>query len=186
MEREKMPGLGVQPQTEPPKYYHADTYNTESPRTLAVGLSTPLEARWARFFDLLGVPWVPGWPLRFWLPFDGSEPGDYPRGFPNLKGLWVGVGEFPPSDEMRAQLREVARVSGHWCHLLIGPPRPGFEVWSWRLGDGRNIDGERGIADLVLTDDNQDSFCCNCFNVDFAINTVPSGGNVRRALEAVA
>ena len=35
------------------------------------------------------------------------------------KGLWVGVSEFPPSEEMRQICREVAHNSGHWVHCSL-------------------------------------------------------------------
>jgi hypothetical protein len=140
--------------------------------------------RWARFFNLLNVPWMAGWPLPFWLPFNGSCPGDYPRGFPDLKGLWVGVSEFAPSDEMRARLRLVAAVSGHWTHLLVGEPQPGFEVWSWRISERGNIDGRCRVADLELTWENHRNF--SCFDIDFSFNTVPGGStDVRNAFRAM-
>ena len=148
------------------------TYNPKPPEKLAVVLSTPLEARWAKFFDLLNVPWVLGWPLPFWLPFDGSSLGDYPRGFPTQKGLWVAVGEFSPSDEMRQRCRDVAARSGHWTHFLVGNPQPGFEVWSWRVSERINVDGRCEVSDFEK--------CWNppwvggsIFDVDFFVHTVP-------------
>jgi hypothetical protein len=142
---------------------------------------TLLEARWARFFDLLQVRWESGWPLPFWLPFTFQS--EYARGFPPERGLWVGVSEFAPNDEMCQRYRDVALQSGHWTHLLVGQPQPGFQVWSWRLGDGRNIDGRYGVADVELTWENQDNF--SCFDIDFTFNTIPSGIAVQKAFRAM-
>jgi hypothetical protein len=168
------------------EYIDANTYNATASQNLAVVLGewkpTSLERRWARFFDLLQIPWTSGWPLPFWLPFDGGW--EYPGGFPNVKGLWVGVSEFPPSDEMRQIFREVAHKSGHWVHLLVGEPQPGFEVYSWRKSHRLDIDGQYGVADLELTWENFDNF--SCFDIDFSFNTVPgTSRNVRNAFLAM-
>jgi hypothetical protein len=170
------------------EYIDNDTYNANASLPLASQLCgrfpTRLETRWARFFDLLQIPWMEGWPLPFWLPFDGDW--EYPRGFPNRKGLWVGVSEFPPNDEMRARCRAVAQYTGHWTHLLVGEPQPGFEVYSWRISErGINIDGRYGVADLELTWENFDNF--SCFDIDFSFNTVPGGStDVRNAFAMMA
>ncbi len=190
MERKKVPGAElVSPltgQKQDSALNNANETNPENFRTLAVDLAgrqlTALEARWAKFFDLLNVNWVLGWPLTFWLPFNGSSLGDYPHGFPTQRGLWVAVSEFAPNDEMCARLRDLAARSGHWTHLLVGEPQPGFEVWSWRQSDCINIDGRHGVADFEQ--------CWEypwvggtSFDLDFAINTVGASGPSRISVQ---
>jgi hypothetical protein len=81
-----------------------------------------LEARWAVFFDALGVAWEyepEGFELDggarylpdFWLPFrqDGW-------------GYWVEVKPYAPTDTERRKLRTLAVASGHHSYLLCGTP----------------------------------------------------------------
>ena len=77
-----------------------------------------LEARWAVFFDALGVAWEyekegfdlgpAGWYLPdFWLP---------------LAGLWAEVKPGPPGDAERERAEALVRATGRPCALLVGAP----------------------------------------------------------------
>jgi hypothetical protein len=106
-----------------------------------------LEARWAVFFDALGLEWeyepegfdLDGdWYLPdFWVPMPNhySGPG---------AGYWCEIkkpGE--PSETEKRKARNLARLSGHNTMILSGSPYPGcVEVWKF-CRDGRECNWGR-------------------------------------------
>jgi hypothetical protein len=142
---------------------------------------TALEARWARFFDLLQVRWIynlridqlgPG--LPFWLAFQEGIQSHYKAGFPEERGLWVAISASEPDAALKLRLRNLASQSNHWVHLLVGEPRPGFGVWSWRLSRQITIDGRHNVADFDLY--HAGSPVTAGFVIDFAFNTIGGAG----------
>jgi hypothetical protein len=114
-----------------------ELYSANGNPSLSVVLNEPspsaLEVRWGRFFSLLRVrsTYDPteyhselGQPLPFFLAF--SSGGHYAQGIPSERGLWVAVSASAPDRAMYERLRDLARQSGHWVHLLVGEPQPGF------------------------------------------------------------
>jgi hypothetical protein len=162
-----------------------------------VPFPTEIEARWARFFDLLRVRWVYnpridqlGRALPFWLAFTEEIQSHYQEGFPEERGLWVAISATAPDATTKLRLRNLASQSNHWVHLLVGEPRPGFGIWSWRLSRRGTIDGEHDVADFELY--HAGSPKTAGFVVDFAFNTISCDGGddgdrpfIERAFEAM-
>jgi hypothetical protein len=160
---------------------------------------TPLEARWARFFDLLQVRWAYnpridqlGKPLPFWLAFAEGMQCHYKAGFPEERGMWMAISASEPDAATKLRLRNLASVSQHWVHLLVGEPQPGFGVWSWRLSRHTTIDGRYGVADLQLNWMCPENFptvpegCSAAFDTDFN-RTIGRDGHttIERAFQAM-
>jgi hypothetical protein len=153
---------------------------------------TPLEARWAEFFDLLKICWEYnpridqlGRPLPFWLAFSEWAQCYYPAGYPEERGMWVDISPTEPDPALKLRLRNLASQSDHWTYLIIGAPQPRFEVWSWRLSKGITIDGRHELADLKSNWMRIEDY--TSFTTDFAFNTI--GGDhttVERAFLAMA
>ena len=97
------------------------------------------------------------------------------------RGLWVAVSACVPDNAMHDRLRDLAARSGHWVHLLVGEPQPGFEVWSWRQSEHINIDGKHGVADIATDWLNYDWSKGSAFDVDFAAHTVGRHSDIANA-----
>jgi hypothetical protein len=162
-----------------------------------VPFPTELEARWARFFDLLRVRWVfnpridqLGRALPFWLAFTEEIQSHYRQGIPEERGLWVAISPSEPDAATKLRCRNLASQSNHWVHLLVGEPQPGFCVWSWRLSQRITIDGRHNVADFELY--HAGSPKTAGFVVDFAFNTIDCDGGddgdrpfIERAFQAM-
>ena len=85
-----------------------------------------LEARWAVFFDALGVKWeyekqgysLPSGPYLpdFWLPLQaGYQRTQFPRGC-----YWVEIKPVRPTEDEINLLMELTRVTGHNSFLVAG------------------------------------------------------------------
>lgn len=97
-----------------------------------------LEARWAVFFDALGVKWEyekegydlreAGWYLPdFWLP---------------QVEMWAEVKATEFTQEQSEKCRQLARQTGHSCFELVGIPHPKpYYAWGW--------EGENFTSDIV-------------------------------------
>jgi hypothetical protein len=83
-----------------------------------------LEARWAVFFDALGMEWQyekEGYNLGqegyylpdFWLPYESGEPG---------WGHWVEIKPLAPTDSECRKLAALAKLSGHRTYCCAGDP----------------------------------------------------------------
>lgn len=92
-----------------------------------------LEARWAVFFDALGMEWQyekEGYNLGqegyylpdFWLPYESGEPG---------WGHWVEIKPLAPTDSECRKLAALAKLSGHRTYCCAGDPG-NCEVWIWQ------------------------------------------------------
>lgn len=90
-----------------------------------------LEARWAVFFDTLGVRWEyekegydlgeAGWYLPdFWLPFQGNDRRGYPE-YEN-SGYWVEIKGIEPSKIDQDKILALAKSQPHVIWLFIGDP----------------------------------------------------------------
>jgi hypothetical protein len=98
-----------------------------------------LEARWAVFFDSLGIKWEYekegydlsdlGWYLPdFWLP--EADDG---------KGEWIEIKGTIPSDAEQAKAGALARDTGHRVILLCGEPYPGKFTIGVFVPDGEGL-----------------------------------------------
>lgn len=86
-----------------------------------------LEARWAVFFDALGVEWEyekegydlgeTGWYLPdFWLPTVYDRSG--------LRGVWVEIKGQEPTEKERIRCEQLAVVTKQSSNLFVGLPDP--------------------------------------------------------------
>lgn len=85
-----------------------------------------LEARWAVFFDKLGIDWryeVEGFDIDgtwylpdFFLPYAAGEPG---------WGFWVEIKPVSLTPEQIALVDGLARITGHCAYALCGDPWAG-------------------------------------------------------------
>jgi hypothetical protein len=91
---------------------------------------------------------------------------------------------------MCQRLYDLAGRSGHWVHLLVGEPQPGFHVWSWRQSERLNVIGKHGIANIETCWLEYDWSKGSIFDVDFAAHTIgldgPHSSGVARAFRAIA
>jgi hypothetical protein len=88
-----------------------------------------LEAKWAVFFDAIGVEgWVyekEGFELScglrylpdFWIPYNAATPPGW--------GFWVEIKPEPLNPRESFLLGELARETGHRSYAICGQPRPG-------------------------------------------------------------
>lgn len=107
-----------------------------------------LEARWAVFFDALGVKWEyekEGYELPsgrylpdFWLPYG-------PFGDPEMAGagFWVEIKPIAPTDREMQLMAELVKGTGHRGYIFVG--MPGIHDWGavvfqhWRGGEPESI-----------------------------------------------
>ncbi|MCC6419519.1 MAG: hypothetical protein IT429_14900 [Gemmataceae bacterium] len=85
-----------------------------------------LEARWAVFFDALGISWeyekqgynLPSGPYLpdFWLPYTGAEYG---------WGFWVEIKPIPLTTHETQLLAELVEATGHRAYAISGNPWTG-------------------------------------------------------------
>lgn len=86
-----------------------------------------LEARWAVFFDALGVKWEyekEGYPLPsgwylpdFWLPYE-THGNEEMAG----AGFWVEIKPIPPTDREMQLMAELAKHTNHRSYIFSGMP----------------------------------------------------------------
>ena len=102
-----------------------------------------LEARWAVFFDTLGVRYEyekEGFHLDgerylpdFWLPFSFPASRRFEEGTPPLAGNWLEIKPVPLSEREERLLQRLALGSRHNCLAFAGDPWPGeFMIYCWR------------------------------------------------------
>lgn len=85
-----------------------------------------LEARWAVFFDAIGMKWkyeTEGFDIdgRWYLPDFFIE---YERGNPGW-GFWIEIKPSPLDESQVALLDGLARITGHRTFAICGDPWPG-------------------------------------------------------------
>ena len=88
-----------------------------------------LEARWAVFFDALGIKWEYE-PEGFELPSGRYLPDFFLPGFSHPKGMFVEVKPVLPSELENTKARELAELSR--CHVLMAvgtPDATDYCVW---------------------------------------------------------
>lgn len=110
-----------------------------------------LEARWAVFFDYLGLSWEyekEGFdlPTRRYLPDFWIADKDHPQ-FKNA-GYWLEIKPFMMSEEELNLLGELAAFTGHNAYGCCGNIGDGLKVitahpWRYPEGDKRNFPGEK-------------------------------------------
>lgn len=113
-----------------------------------------LEARWAVFFDALGVRWeyekegyeLPGgrYLPDFWLPINGKHPGS---------GYWVEIKPSDPSPRERLLFRQLVSTTLHSGYIFCGSPWPGeyfYEKW-YANRDRLIAEDAYGIVQTSLT-----------------------------------
>lgn len=122
-----------------------------------------LEARWAVFFDNMGVPYEyekEGFELDgefetvrylpdFWLPF--TFEGSHPVG----SGYWVEIKAMAPTNLEMEKIERLVFETNHNAYMLVGYPQYGkFQVYKWALQ--RSTDGsvrrfiDNGESDINL------------------------------------
>lgn len=90
-----------------------------------------LEARWAVFFDLLGIKYEYekegydlgklGWYLPdFWLPYQSYFEGEY-----RPHGLWLEIKGNEPTEHEKQKLIALSQFTGHFGRLAVGLPGSG-------------------------------------------------------------
>jgi len=101
-----------------------------------------LEARWAVFFDAIGIEWEyekEGYNLGkmgyylpdFWLPY---PPEKYDSPFPN-SGHWLEVKGIEPKKEEIDKLLELSRITNHSGILVVGIPGKHKQLNTHRNGN---------------------------------------------------
>jgi hypothetical protein len=99
-----------------------------------------LEARWAVFFDAMGITWsyeregfdLDGdWYLPdFWI--DHRDFARYSEGTPNNAGMWLEVKPNMPTDKEMELCEKLAKHTKHCVYLVGGEPkRSGFWGMKW-------------------------------------------------------
>lgn len=102
-----------------------------------------LEARWAVFFDTLGIKWeyeAQGFDLGdgdlylpdFWIPTHSYQDKHYPQGNPPTPGWWVEIKPVALTDHEERLCRKLSKGTGHVVYALAG--RVGaeeFESYKW-------------------------------------------------------
>jgi hypothetical protein len=105
-----------------------------------------LEARWAVFFDTLGVKWeyepegfsLPSGPyLPDFFVYANEDSGSFKR-HGSGTGYWVEIKPVWPSDRERAMALDLANETNHTCYIVVGPPMSGPILYA-----------NRGQADLA-------------------------------------
>jgi hypothetical protein len=106
-----------------------------------------LEARWAVFFDALGIAWEyekEGYDLGeagWYLP-DFFVPYPYQESYPNA-GYWFEVKGGKPSEDELAKARALAAHTKHTTYVVWGAPGEHEHFWAHR---GRGCGWSEGIA----------------------------------------
>lgn len=139
-----------------------------------------LEARWAVFFDALGITWeyekegfdfdgIDYYLPDFWLPIqDGiwirlpldsdwdefpsikEDQGNYYGHIP-VAGYWFEVKGTPPTSIELNLCRNLAIGTGHHTHLVSGYPGE-HKLWKWNRDGNLVCDGEGAELDQELSE----------------------------------
>lgn len=106
-----------------------------------------LEARWAVFFDTLGV--------RYDYEPEGFDLGDglcyLPDFWLSSVRMWAEVKALPFTEEEATKAKRLARASGYPVLRLVGPPRP-IAYWADEPRPGEWSNDEEDLMDYLLTD----------------------------------
>ena len=109
-----------------------------------------LEARWAKFFDILGIKWVyepegfkhrDTWYLPdFWVKYPDEDQYPYPIGKPPERGVYVEIKGQQPTKAELDKCFLLAKYSHHWVIMIAGSCGVGeFEGYSWRFETSRGF-----------------------------------------------
>lgn len=119
-----------------------------------------LEARWAVFFDALGVKWEyepQGFDLAsglylpdFWLPFPNNEAWD--SGWRGVRGHWVEIKPVTPDLLECSLLLELTIMTQHNAYCFAGEPWPDNLEISKACNNGEFIYMDRRVESWMLTD----------------------------------
>ena len=120
-----------------------------------------LEARWATFFQSLGVDWryePEGFDFGdilylpdFWIRFPEMRQRPYPEGMPPERGFWVEIKPTVPSDAECTRCELLSHASGHCVYLVAGNIGGDYRVTKWHPRSGRLPDRAAFGLDWLLS-----------------------------------